>query len=324
MKKIILLCGLLAAICLPASATMQAREKLIVDGDTLRMASLPLDAYLKSRNMTPDDIPELKGKLSTGLWRGYLGTWEIAEGKLFLVRLESSAREPVDLAALFGKKHKNGKVPADWVTLDLYAQYGDQLIEDPFFYSQRWIYEKEKKVVVREGKVISMEDYDTLNGGHDPDMVRLWNGYGIDSDRVVRALEYIVMDGFQWNDRMTESMVIVVWYGIKEDFSHQVRGEAQLAVEGYEKMKKELPAASGALPIHEKSLARMKAIAEKPGYDAYVEEIGRVLQPVKVESFIFCGKPAYYTGHQVRLYFDAATKQISRVMTSRQSPGEIL
>jgi hypothetical protein len=60
--------------------TAQAMEKLIFNGKEVYMASEPLNLYLESLKEKPKlTFP------STACWRGYYGTWEIKDDKLYLI-----------------------------------------------------------------------------------------------------------------------------------------------------------------------------------------------------------------------------------------------
>lgn len=307
MKRTLVICAILVAACLRGGATSQAPERLIVGGDTLRMWSYPLDDYFKSRGMTREDVPVLNRGFSTGLWRGYLGTWIVADNKLYLTRIQNVHGESVDLAAMFGRQYKNGRVLADWVTMDLYAQYGKVILEAPTAGVGEY-YDKEKKVVVKDGKVLSIADYNTLTGGHDPQMVRIWNGRSIDQEQARKALEYIAIDGFKWDDSMTESMLVEVEYLLDDDLSYHVRGRAEARL-AYATEKRE------GYIYGEKLLADAREKVTNPNYVAYVKEVVRILAPVRVETMLFCGKPLYrFFG--VKLYFDATLRQIYRLEDS--------
>jgi hypothetical protein len=93
--------------------TAQVHENMIYEGQDLSMFSFP---------GFPEDHPRIieltdkqiwaKGeprRVSSNCWRGYIGSWEIKEGKLYLIKLERD----YDL---------EGDEPlfADWVTAELH------------------------------------------------------------------------------------------------------------------------------------------------------------------------------------------------------------
>ncbi len=68
--------------------TAQKAEKLYYDGQLLSMRTHPLGAYFALKGRYPDfDSSE------TALGRGYVGTWEIVEGRLYLIDLVGGLRD---------------------------------------------------------------------------------------------------------------------------------------------------------------------------------------------------------------------------------------
>ncbi|MGQ0671892.1 MAG: hypothetical protein ACT4N2_03300 [Hyphomicrobium sp.] len=66
--------------------TAQSPERIIIDGRPFPLYSEPLYRLLKSRRM------ELSNKSvgwSTGCYRGYCGTWEVIDGRLHLIHLNT-------------------------------------------------------------------------------------------------------------------------------------------------------------------------------------------------------------------------------------------
>lgn len=60
-------------------------EKLKLNGKEVRMASLPLDQYFEGLKEK-----SLFSPTSTACWRGYVGTWEIEDAKLYLIEFEGN------------------------------------------------------------------------------------------------------------------------------------------------------------------------------------------------------------------------------------------
>ena len=124
--------------------TAQLHENMIYEGQDVSMFSFP---------GFPEDHPRIialtdkqiwaKGeprRVSSNCWRGYIGSWEIKEGKLYLLKLERD----YDL---------EGDEPlfADWVTAELH------LIMDSDFPELRAGLvggEKIERVVIKNGVVI--------------------------------------------------------------------------------------------------------------------------------------------------------------------------
>lgn len=61
--------------------TAQCTEVLKDRGETLSLCSYPLNMYRKSSAKRIALV-----STSTGCWRGYVGTWEIVDGRLYLVK----------------------------------------------------------------------------------------------------------------------------------------------------------------------------------------------------------------------------------------------
>jgi len=88
--------------------TAQIHEKLIYDGEETSMAFCPPLPKYHPRivEVDPDEAGQEDGAwilFSTACWRGYQGTWEIRDGRLFLTALRGSFR-------LNGE----GAILADW------------------------------------------------------------------------------------------------------------------------------------------------------------------------------------------------------------------
>ena len=69
-----------------APGTEQVPEVLVLDGQRLPLQGYPLDAWLKAH---PGKLPKAKYDPSNN-WRGYIGTWELAGGTLWLRKVEVS------------------------------------------------------------------------------------------------------------------------------------------------------------------------------------------------------------------------------------------
>jgi uncharacterized protein (TIGR02996 family) len=79
--------------------TFQVRESLKYEGEARRIRCLPLDPYLRA---TGKRVPDTAG-ISSGCWRGYIGTWEVRDDALHLVGLTSSLDDdrPLPLTGVF-------------------------------------------------------------------------------------------------------------------------------------------------------------------------------------------------------------------------------
>jgi len=66
--------------------TAQIAEKLIYEGEKLSMCTTPLSDYFAFGGLSP----LFDALRCTALWRGYVGTWEIVDGRLYLIELHGA------------------------------------------------------------------------------------------------------------------------------------------------------------------------------------------------------------------------------------------
>jgi len=137
-------------------ATGQDGEYIIFKGDTLEMLSEPLESYLKLNEPRENYSHYLKYGCSTGLYRGYVGVWEIKNDKLYLknVFICGESSKPIKNLLFQDKK---GDVLADWFTGELYLQKG-KLIK--YYHSgyERY-YETEIVIKIEKGVVAEIKEY---------------------------------------------------------------------------------------------------------------------------------------------------------------------
>lgn len=105
--------------------TAQASEVLIYKGEKHSLCSTPLGPYLQSSSSQIDFYAT-----STALWRGYIGTWAIESGRLYLVKLKGFIQkeqniEEVGLSYLF-TDYPDG-VFAHWYSGELRCPMGELL-----------------------------------------------------------------------------------------------------------------------------------------------------------------------------------------------------
>jgi hypothetical protein len=101
--------------------TAQIPEKLLMNGETLTLCSEPLDDYFTSHGEPGFAVN------CTALWRGYVGTWEIRDARLFLVGIEAEYPDgsSVSLAKLF--QGETERIFARWFTGTLRCPRGGEL-----------------------------------------------------------------------------------------------------------------------------------------------------------------------------------------------------
>jgi len=144
--------------------TAQAGETIIYKGKKTWMATEPLREYLKTR----EDI--LFNSYSTACWRGYFGTWEIKQNKLYLIDLKANSEMhgEVGLDYLFPKQKRNkildylfskrNKIFASWFTGEIRIPTGEMLEYVHAGYAS--IYEKDLMLTFKEGILMNEMEID--------------------------------------------------------------------------------------------------------------------------------------------------------------------
>ena len=133
-----------------ARASSQIGERFIYNGDTLKIATEPLypiiddvESILKERYGL--DMYSIVGY---SLARGYIGTWEFKDGKLYLIKLSFTAFDGISLQDIFGDKCVEGRVLADWFSEEIVLPKGDWLVYDGVSAST---YYKEEHLIFKKG-----------------------------------------------------------------------------------------------------------------------------------------------------------------------------
>jgi len=131
--------------------TAQFFERLIYKGKKVGMASEPLSIYLRGLKE-----PIKTSGINTACWRGYVGTWEIKENRLYLTGIETRDEQgnSVGIEYIFpGQK----EVFASWYSGELriptgelleymHAGYGSVFEKDIFLEIESGILVKERTV----------------------------------------------------------------------------------------------------------------------------------------------------------------------------------
>jgi hypothetical protein len=141
-----------------ALGTTQFSEVLYLNGQKNSLDSLPLEPYYGPGNPRPKFSAP-----NTATWRGYIATWEIDQGILYLKAIRAWIdRREVGLEALFpGQK---GPVAATWFTGKLRVSQG-KVLKPAVPYP---IYEKYLMITVEKGRVVSQEIIDNPGGTRPP------------------------------------------------------------------------------------------------------------------------------------------------------------
>lgn len=136
--------------------TAQVNERLILDGERTSMAFCPPipDSPEILTRLTDEEFYEKmsSGKInniinSTACWRGYIGTWEIKDGKFYLKEIEGAVR----LA-------QNAPILATWFTGVLRIPQGKQLHYVHMGFGS--IYERDLFIKIQEGIVVEQKVVD--------------------------------------------------------------------------------------------------------------------------------------------------------------------
>lgn len=128
---LLILC-LLGAVA--AYATGQEPDRIIFDGKQRELFSNPLEDYYANGKRRPRFMIEPL-TTSSGNWRGYVATWQIDDGKLYLTDITAwlcngatvKSCKKVTLNQIFPGKVQGGKVFAAWYSDELRVPDGERL-----------------------------------------------------------------------------------------------------------------------------------------------------------------------------------------------------
>ena len=165
MIKTLLVLLALAAIPIAVRGTPQVPDRLVYKGNTYPLLANPLESFYQDAKSRPKFF-SFPGQELSGNWRGYVATWEIADGKLYLIEIDSwicasgtsEDCQHADLATLFGKRYRNGKVKADWYSGELRLANGRVLRYPWIGYSA--IFEHEIVLSVKAGRLAAERHID--------------------------------------------------------------------------------------------------------------------------------------------------------------------
>ncbi len=103
--------------------TAQFSETLHIDGETVGMCTNPLGTYFSLGGKQP----LFDWRYSTALWRGYLGTWEVVDERLYLVKLTCYLEAGVEATLADVFPGYPDRVFAHWYTGTLRIPQGERL-----------------------------------------------------------------------------------------------------------------------------------------------------------------------------------------------------
>lgn len=135
--------------------TAQFPENLIYQGKILPMfstPSLPIGHPRLVRREEKEAMREFPLAFSTACWRNYIGTWEIREGRLYLLKLEGIWKLEGD-TPLF----------ADWVSTTLVVPRGKRLKYVHMGFES--VYERTLYIEIHAGEVSKIWEVDNRSPG---------------------------------------------------------------------------------------------------------------------------------------------------------------
>jgi len=142
--------------------TTQMPERILIDGKPHLLHALPLYRLLASRR-TKIEAPDI---WTTACYRQYVGTWDIVDGKLWLVALSTYGDRELPLSDAMRNWFlrlvpANGfPVCADWFSGHLRIPTGPMLLWGVHGWSS-W-FTRERVITCRQGRIIRDREVDTL------------------------------------------------------------------------------------------------------------------------------------------------------------------
>ena len=130
--------------------TAQISERLIFEGQQVALLSNPLSDYFLLGGRDPGFQ-----STSTALWRGYVGTWQVTEDRLYLVELQGllNSGEEACLATVF--PGFADRVFAHWFSGRLRIPQGKRLAYVHMGYGST--YERDLFLTLENGVVVAQE-----------------------------------------------------------------------------------------------------------------------------------------------------------------------
>lgn len=139
--------------------TAQVHENLIYEGEEASMAYCPPlpKNHVKIREATDEERAATDSLgIRTSCWRDYIGTWEVKDGRFYLVNLTRKYR-------LIGEE----PLFADWFSGVLRIPQGEMLLYVHMGYGS--VYEQEVHIKIENGVVIETRTIDNRGKDFDED-----------------------------------------------------------------------------------------------------------------------------------------------------------
>jgi hypothetical protein len=226
MKRFFLFLILLSPSLLFAAA--QYPEKLRIDGKEEQLMATPLEDFWNADHPRPESLSQT----SWACWRGYIGTWEIIDNKLCLLRIERHEIWPKDdsfaeqaieipLQPLLGT---DGPVSADWFSGVLRVARGQVLTQVNTGYAS--VYEEDLFLIVDHGAIISRRTIENDAASITSESDLAWREFGrISTTGGIKAAlpeESLELEKGKWLDQSELSARAVEL--AKNKTSFQIRG----------------------------------------------------------------------------------------------------
>ncbi len=131
--------------------TVQDPEVIQLRGEARSMLSTPLCEFLRERalNVLFDDWA------MSCLWRGYVGTWEVLDGRLYLVHLGGWLKDGTGASIQTVFPSSEGPIFADWFTGVLRIPDGELICEAVGGFDHQ--YERDIFLAVERGDIVREE-----------------------------------------------------------------------------------------------------------------------------------------------------------------------
>lgn len=131
--------------------TVQTSERVRFRGEDRELLSTPLCDYLRQKGLSKlfDDWT------STDLWRGYEGTWEVDDGRLYLSHLHGYLKDGTIASMRSVFPECGGRVFASWYSGTLRIPDGRLLC--PAVGGFEHIYERDILLTVQNGLIVDEE-----------------------------------------------------------------------------------------------------------------------------------------------------------------------